>query len=327
MAFRGKSPERAMDELMHLVSRYGIADVAPSDNIISMEYFRTFLPELKKRKMGIKLFYETKANLTREQVKLMSEAGVSTITPGIESLSSHVLTLMRKGVSPLQNVQLLKWCREYGVHPYYHLLRGFPGEYATDYDEVYRNSENLSHLPPPINSFPLRIERFSPYHFAAADFGIRNLRAHASYPYIYPFEDSVLYDLAYFFDGEFDEQEKAEEWSAPIKALIGRWRSAHAQSRLEVVARTPDSMVVYDTRPNAVNPVYQFGERETAVIDVCDSAQSLPQIIKQLRQTLNGSMPEETWVAGFLGYLGQCRLALEYEGRYLSLIMTQAAPY
>jgi ribosomal peptide maturation radical SAM protein 1 len=326
MAFRGKSPERAMDELIHLVSRYSIPDVAPTDNIISMDYFRTFLPELKRRQMGIKLFYETKANLTREQVKLMSEAGVTTITPGIESLSTHVLTLMRKGVSPLQNVQLLKWCREYGVHPYYHVLHGFPGENAADYSEVYRNAENLSHLPPPINCFPLRIERFSPYFDSAADFGLRNVHAHPSYRYIYPFEESTLDDLAYFFDCDFDGKEKMEEWSAPLKALIEQWHYVHAQSRLEVVARTPDSMVVCDTRPNAVHPLYQFGAREAAVIDVCDTAHSLPQIIRQLRQTLNGSMPEETWVGEFVRYLSECRLVLEYEGRYLSLILAQAGP-
>jgi ribosomal peptide maturation radical SAM protein 1 len=325
MVFRGKSAERAMDELVHLVSRYGIADVAPTDNIISMDYFRTFLPELKKRKMGIKLFYETKANLTREQVKLMSEAGVTTITPGIESLSGHVLDLMRKGVSPLQNVQLLKWCREYGVHPYYHMLRGFPGERQEDYEEVYRNAENLGHLPPPINSFPLRIERFSPYFDSAADFGIRNLHAHPSYKHIYPFDDSALFNLAYFFDCDYDEQKKADEWSAPIKNLIERWQHFYAQSRLEVVLRTPQAMVVSDTRPNAVHPLYRFETRQAAVVDACDSARILPQISKELKKTLYGLMPDEAWIGEFVSYLKDCRLALEADGRYLSLILPRPA--
>ena len=31
------------------------------------------------------------------------------------ALNDHVLKLMRKGVSALQNVQLLKWCRQYDV--------------------------------------------------------------------------------------------------------------------------------------------------------------------------------------------------------------------
>ena len=44
------------------------------------------------------------------------------IQPGIESLSDHVLKLMRKGTTALQNIQLLKWCREYGVQPEWNLL-------------------------------------------------------------------------------------------------------------------------------------------------------------------------------------------------------------
>jgi ribosomal peptide maturation radical SAM protein 1 len=323
MTFRAKSPERAMDEILHLVSRYGVTHVGPTDNIISMEYFRTFLPELKRRNVGIKLFYETKANLKEDQVKLLADAGVTCITPGIESLSANVLALMRKGVSPLQNVQLLKWCRQYGVHPFWNLLYGFPGETAADYHEVCRIGENLSHLTPPINFIPVALERFSPYFNFAADFGIRNVHAHSSYRHVYPFDESALYNIAYFFDFEFDGQEKMDEWSAPLKLLIEQWQYVHAQSRLEVVARTPDSMVVSDTRSNRVQPFYYFGTREMAVIDGCDRAQTLPQIIKQMRQSLNGSMPPDAWIGDFIQYLTDCRLVLQDNERYLNLILPQ----
>jgi ribosomal peptide maturation radical SAM protein 1 len=323
MAFHAKSPQRAMDELVHLVSRYGLTKIVFADNIISMDYFRTLLPELKRRNMGIQLLYETKANMNREQVRLCSEAGVSIIQPGIESLSAHVLHLMRKGVSPLQNVQLLKWCREYGVLPYWNVLYGFPGETAADYEEMCRLAENLSHLTPPLCGGAIRVERFSPYFDYAADFGIRNLRAHASYQYIYPFDESARYNLAYFFDFDFDGKDKIDDWSAAIQALIKRWGAIHAQSRLEVVSHTPDAMVVRDTRPNAAQPLYHFGAQEAAVIEACDRAQSLPQIVKQVRQTVNGSMPPEAWIGDFVRYLTECRLLLEHKGRYLSLILSQ----
>jgi ribosomal peptide maturation radical SAM protein 1 len=327
MAFYAKSPERAMDEVVHLVSRYGLNKLVFADNIISMDYFRTLLPELKRRSMGIQLLYETKANMNREQVKLCSDAGVSVIQPGIESLSSHVLTLMRKGVAPLQNVQLLKWCREYGVLPYWNVLYGFPGETAADYDEMCGIAENLSHLTPPLCAGAIRVERFSPYFDHASDFGIRNVRAHESYRYVYPFDDSVLYNLAYMFDFDFDGKQNVNEWSSGILGLIKRWSDAHPQSRLEVVSRTEDAMVVRDTRPNAAYPMYTFGLREAAVIDACDRAQTLPQIVKEVRGKLNGSMPQETWISAFVRHLINCRLLLEHDGRYLSLILSQPAAY
>ena len=74
-----------------------------------------------------------KANLTREQVRLLADAGVRHIQPGIESLSDHVLALMKKGVTGLRNVQLLKWCKEYGIEVDWNILYGFPGETREDY--------------------------------------------------------------------------------------------------------------------------------------------------------------------------------------------------
>jgi ribosomal peptide maturation radical SAM protein 1 len=328
MSYRAKTPPRAMDELLHLVSRYGMTKMFVVDNIISMDYFRTFLPELKRRNMGIKLFYETKANLTKEQVELFSDAGVTAIQPGIESFSAHVLTLMRKGISPLQNVQLLKWCREYGVHPMWNVLYGFPGESAEDYQEMCQIAENLSHLMPPVYCVPVCVERFSPYFNFPADFGIRNLRADSLYRYVYPFDDSVLYNLAYSFECDFDGKEAIDSWSAGIKSLVSRWKDSHAQSRLEVVSRTPDTMVVSDTRSNAVHPLYRFGAREAAVIEACDRALRLPQIVEQVRQMLNGSVPPDAWVGDFMQYLTECRLVVQHDGRYLNLILSQpkAAP-
>jgi ribosomal peptide maturation radical SAM protein 1 len=323
MSYRTKSPPRAMDELLHLVSRYGMTKMFVVDNIISMDYFRTFLPELKRRNMGIKLFYETKANLTKEQVKLFSDAGVTAIQPGVESFSAHVLTLMRKGISPLQNVQVLKWCHEYRVHPLWNVLYGFPGESAEDYQEMCQIVESLSHLVPPVFCVPVTVERFSPYFNFPADFGIRNLRAVSLYRYVYPFDDSVLYNLAYGFDFDFDGKEKIDSCSAGIQALVGRWKDSHAQSRLEVISRTPDSMVVSDTRSNAVHSLYRFGACEAAVLDACDRAHTLPQIIRQMRQTLNGSMPPDAWIGDFIQYLTDCRLVLQHNERYLNLIVPQ----
>src|SRR6185369_5992400 len=98
-----------------------------------LSYFNDFLPALAEKKLGITLFYETKANLKREQVRLLRNAGVTVIQPGIESLSDAVLKLMRKGVSALQNIQLLKWAMEMGVEPRWNILWGFPREPAEAY--------------------------------------------------------------------------------------------------------------------------------------------------------------------------------------------------
>ena len=327
MAFRCKSAERAMDELMHLVSRYGTNRVFVVDNIIDMSYFRTFLPDLKRRSLPIQLFYETKANLKREQVRMFAEAGVTVIQPGIESFSTHVLGLMRKGVSPLQNVQVLKWARQYGVHPTWNILFGFPGEQAVDYDDTYRIAEQLSHLTPPVYTVAVSVERFSPYFENAADFGIRNMRAHPLYSYVYPFDDEVLYNLAYFFECDYEGKDNIEAWSPAVERLVERWKLVHTTSYLDVVARDEEGVTIRDTRPDAVYPWYRFRVAEAAVLEACDQAQTLPQIVKDVRQALNGSIPkDDTWISDFVRYLRDCNLVLEHDGRYCSLVLSEPRP-
>src|SRR5208282_1767562 len=136
MAFRAKSAQRVYAELVRQKSRYGIGRFLAVDNIMSYHYFRDLLPMLNEHNPGVSLFYEIKSNLKRDQVELLRDAGVLAVQPGIESLSSHVLRLMRKGVTAIQNVQLLRLCREFGIEIAWNLLYGFPGETPEDYVET-----------------------------------------------------------------------------------------------------------------------------------------------------------------------------------------------
>lgn len=131
MAYRSKSAARALAELTYLANRYPDCGINAVDNILDMKYFKTFLKLLADGKREFGLFYEVKANLRKDQVKLLCEAGVKTIQPGIESFSDNVLRIMRKGVTALQNVQLLKWCTELGLKAVYNLIWGFPGKCRT----------------------------------------------------------------------------------------------------------------------------------------------------------------------------------------------------
>ena len=48
MAFRSKSPDLAVEELLALASKYGRLDFIAVDNIIDMRYFTDFLPKLRE---------------------------------------------------------------------------------------------------------------------------------------------------------------------------------------------------------------------------------------------------------------------------------------
>ena len=105
MRFRSKSPRRVLDELAQQARQYRSFLFEAVNNILDPRYLQSLFPVLVESETDYEFFYEVKANLGREQLKLMAQAGVTSLQPGIESLSSHVLGLMRKGVGAAQNVQ------------------------------------------------------------------------------------------------------------------------------------------------------------------------------------------------------------------------------
>ena len=224
MAFRAKSPERVLDELSGLARRYRTFRFEAVDNILSMSYLDTLLPRIVSEGFSYQLFYETKANLRREQIRLLKEAGVRSIQPGIESLSSHVLALMRKGVTAAHNVNVLRWAAYYDVCVVWNLIWGFPGETEADYTQQTTVVPHLVHLQPPLSASRIWMERFSPIFFDRESFPVRRLAPEASYAYVYP--AGMRHErLAYFFDYEFEGQLPDRVYE-PLTRAVRAWQDA-----------------------------------------------------------------------------------------------------
>ena len=128
MRYRSKSVRRAFEEVKELVRTYGIHSFFNTDNILDLGYFSKLFPMLEADGVKVELYYETKSNLRKDQLIALKRVGTNWIQPGIESLSTHVLRLMDKGVSAIQNVQLLKWARELRMAVTWNVIWGFPGE-------------------------------------------------------------------------------------------------------------------------------------------------------------------------------------------------------
>jgi ribosomal peptide maturation radical SAM protein 1 len=318
IGFRAKSPERAVDELMQLVERYGPQRIAAVDNIIDMRYFRDVLPRLAELNLGVELFYETKSNLRKEQVRLLREAGVTRIQPGIESLNSNVLRLMRKGVAALQNIQLLRWCAEYMVHPGWNLLAGFPGEDPADYARQAEIVPLLTHLPPPLDVAPLRLDRFSPLFEHAEASGVRNVRASQAYRYVYPFSPPDLDALAYYFDFDYADRRNPASYIGPLRQQVEVWRNDAIRGQLMALVEG-DALVVRDTRPVAVQKEHRLAGLRRAVYEYCDQAHTRAEIEAHLRLPDAGEGTGEGSLSLVLDELLRLKLLLHEDGAYLSL--------
>jgi ribosomal peptide maturation radical SAM protein 1 len=325
MAFRSKSPGRVLEEVTALARRYTRLNFQVVDNILDLGYFRHLLPRLREAGNDLHLFFETKANLRRDQVRLLREAGISSIQPGLESLSTPILRLMRKGVTALQNVRLLKWSAEYGVGVYWNFVVGFPGEPPEEYSRMASLIPSLAHLQPP-GVGRLNLERFSPYYERPREFGLEILGPQAWYRFVYPVDDATLMDLAYSFEYRHLDGRDPETYVAPLRRAIDAWREAWpASHRTLRYRRGPGFLVVHDRRPGLERADYTFGEREKQLYLACEDGATATEALASLGPAGTTDLDVDD-VEEFLDEMVALRLAYEENGRYLSLALPVNLP-
>ena len=265
MAYRSKSAPRALAEFKYLTDKHPGHPVSVVDNILNMEYFKNFIPQLIEHNPGVEVFYEIKANLRKDQLRMLAAAGVTSVQPGIESLSDQVLQLMDKGVRALQNIQLLKWCKELGIEPQWNLLWGFPGEHVEEYERMAEFIPLLTHLPPPHAEARIRLDRFSPNYDQAEQRGFTRLTPYPAYRHVYRVADAALANLAYFFTFEYSTPCADWQYVEPVAAAIEQWQACHHESTLFWIEQD-ENLWVWDARPVAQQPfVLLSGPRKFAL--------------------------------------------------------------
>jgi len=327
MEFRSRSPARVHDELVELARIHGVLDFTLVENILDMGYLTTLAPTLAAEPHELGLFCETKANLKRAQVRLLAQAGVRTLQPGIESLGNSILEQMGKGVTGLQNVRLLKWCAEFGVHVIWNLIYGFPREDANEYARMAEQLPSLAHLAPP-NLGPLMLVRFSPYYDDPARFGLVAGAPLPFYAQMYGAPPETLRDLATVFEHAYEDGRDPEVYVAPLRREVERWQRDAARNRGALsFRRGPGFLVITDTRTTLAAPArYQLDELEAAVYLACESGARVPAAAAAARAA-TGREVRDADVHDVLSAFLAARLVYEEEGRYLSLALPIASAW
>ena len=320
MTFRSKSANRTLDELFGLSERHHVLDFTAADNILDQSYLKSVIPALVERDHDFRIFYETKSNLTRDEITQLKRAGVNKIQPGIESLSTHTLKLMRKGVTGLQNVRLLKWSAEEGLEVAWNMLFGFPGELPEEYERVSDVVLSIVHLQPP-SMGPIVIDRFSPYHETPEEFGIELHDPLPHYPLLYDVEMPLLGELAYTFQHSYADGRKPQEYVVGLSKRLRRWHKESAANQGALTFRRgPGFLQIRDERTTTESALYELEGVDAAVYNALDEGASIVEIREHVGKEL-GEKPDESDVRRILGELVEARLVLEERERYLSLAL------
>jgi ribosomal peptide maturation radical SAM protein 1 len=317
MAFRSKSPARALAEITEMARRHRGCDIQAVDNILDFKYFSEVLPALAERRLKVNLFYETKSNLKKEHVRRLRRAGVVAIQPGIESFSDQVLKLMRKGVTALQNIQVLKWCKELGVQPSWNFIWGFPGEPPEEYERLADLVPLLTHLPAPVAHAKIRLDRFSPNFFDAERLGFTDVKPLPAYEHIYRLSLTAVANLACYFTYAYAEPRDVDRYTSRLARELEKWRHVAETSDLLSI-EAGEHLVIVDMRPVSRTPFTVLNGLARRLYGECDAVSDLSQLARAAsaggRATPTVDVIEQT-----LAPLIEQGLLLRDGSRYLAL--------
>jgi hypothetical protein len=176
----------------------------------------------------------------------------------------------------------------------------------------------LVHLDPPNSCGAIRLDRFSPHFNQPQAFGLREVRAHSYYHYVFPVRRPDLDRLAYYFECERPEGQQPEQYTHALRRASRRWkRFANAPTRQRPrldLRRTATAVLVSDTRPCAVRRAHRLVGLAADIYLLCDTARTIPGLLTEV-----GGHISESQVRGALKKLRQAKLMIEDDGLYLSL--------
>jgi ribosomal peptide maturation radical SAM protein 1 len=318
MRFRSKPASRVAEEILSMAARYRVLDFVAVDDIIDLHHIRELFPLLRASGADLTLFYETKANLTKDQLHSFHDAGVNAIQPGIESLSTPILRLMRKGVTALQNLRLLKWCAEIGIMPAWNLLYGFPGEPPEEYERMTELVPSLVHLEPPM-FMPVELERFSPYFDRPTEFGIEIIGPLPHYRFLYSIAPEELSNLAYDFEYRYSDGRDPSIYTKGLAEAVEHWRQVGARAFGSLTYRRgPGFLLVQDRRPGLDTADYRFDGIEAKIYLACDAGATAADVCRQLSAEGDKTM-DAGEIENYLQELVDVRLMYREGKSFLSL--------
>jgi ribosomal peptide maturation radical SAM protein 1 len=321
MKYRSMRPDNAV-RLIESLFDYSdrCSRLQSVDNILPKNYFKEVFPYLNTPP-NMSLFYEVKADLSKEDLKVLAKARVTMIQPGIESLATSTLKLMKKGTSAFQNLKLLKNCMTYDIDPVWNLLIGFPGEGEEVYKKYVDDIPTLAHLPPPGGVFPVRFDRYSPYFMRAREYEL-DLTPMDYYALIYPFKAESLANLAYYFsDRNYGAQYAMtmSRWIRKIRERYEGWKlrwQGNPETRARLfLNKKAESSVVYDSRlGDAVE--HSLSDVGVRMLRYLDEPRRKPDLAAHLSDAPVDAMERE------LVFLQERGLLFQEGDRYLSLVIS-----
>lgn len=251
---------------------------------------------------------------------MLRAAGVTWVQPGIESFNTEILARMSKGVSGLQNIQLLKHFEQLGIYASWNLLTGFPGEKPNEIEQIENLIPKIIHLQPPTEPGRFSLHKFSPYFQKPEQYGLINVRPGTGYRLIYPFQKESLARLAYYFEFDYREDLKPPDYEKKMHMMVDFWMKSYANNAtFYAVQISASCLLLIDRRPNTAAPQLLLTKAEKDIYEYCDQIRSFDNIFSYIRDKYRSYPIRERDVSSFLNEMVNLNLVVREHDKYLSL--------
>lgn len=321
--YRAKSAGRVIGELREVTSSWPALHVHMADTVVPPAFLDGVVPELARTPLGARLFVEVRPGVTRRQLLDLARAR-ALIQPGIESLSDHLLGLMRKGSHGLENIRLLKWCRALDLRVQWNLLYGVPGETQDDYDEMFALFPSIRFLPPPRFCQCISVDRDSPYFLEPEHHGIHELRPLAAYRYLYPFDEQVLSEIAYTFEYECRPDARPADVGERLEREVAEWQRRAPLGDLRMGRLDGGRLTLIDRRPGASARTIELDELDTMLYHGCEDISGVDALVAGVAGARPAGDVTDGLVRSRLDRLVEQRLMVRMADRYLALALPAA---
>lgn len=325
-ALTGGEKYRAMDEDMAVAQFQQMFKYSDRcrffeavDRIIPPDYAEKVFPRVSPPENAT-VVYEVRTTLSRREMDQLSRAGVKAVQPGIESLSTRILKLMKKGTTAFQNLTFLKNCRLTDIYPGWNLLIAVPGEDEQVYEKYFNDFPSFFHLPPPGAIFPIQFQRGNHYFRNPDEYKLK-LTPYPFYQMIYPFDEASLNNIAFYFEHQFDLNDaRVQAITSCIGRLfqeVGHWQASWnngTNPAPELYLKTDNHRHrIYDSR--FAKPVHHdIDDADLQILKILEKPSRPDDLSRLSAQGRNNELEQR------LKRLTEKRLIFKENNRYLNLV-------
>ncbi len=310
--YRVRPAQEVANQIKALAKKYETNVFQFVDQVVRTKGWKELFNSIIKHNIDYELFYEIRANTSKDQLKLMKKAGVKEIQIGIETFSSNLLKKMNKETRVIDNIQAMKFCEEINIFHISNLIIDYPTETKLDIEETISNITYAYSYRPPSFLAPFMLVKGTEIYKNYKKYNISKISDSLPLRKLLP--DNIANDFSFI--------KKSFELNKPLSSnnkltnLFNQWHIDY-----DYFKKNNDSMLAYydmgnyiiieDLRHSYQHHVLEKEYRKLYLY--CDSYKNLKQIIRAFPNIAATTLQKK------LNKLVRLKLMFKEDNDYLSL--------